>query len=332
MKKQLYRVTNNFLFERFAALIDQLDREKSNLLRVLTYHRVDMPGNRPHLSPALLSATPDQFAQQMAFVYKNYTPVSMKDVLAYYDHQEPLPPRAILVTVDDGYCDFAEYTWPIAKDVGIPLTLFIATGYPDNPEQKLWWDQVYHAITTTEYRQASIPDEILSLTTKSERTSAFSRLRSYVKSLPHHDAMAWVNSFSEQLGVSPLPDNDILGWNTLRALAQDGVTLAPHTRTHPMLNRLSLDEVSEEITQSRKDLEQEIGEVLPVFAYPSGGVSDDVMRRVEAAGFRLAFTTQRGVNDLTKQHRLRIKRINVGLSTTTSMLRVQCLPSVAYIR
>ncbi|MCI0708918.1 MAG: polysaccharide deacetylase family protein, partial [Chloroflexi bacterium] len=99
-------------------------------------------------------------------------------------------------------------------------------------------------------------------------------------------------------------------------------------RTHPMLNRISLDEVSNEIIQSRDDLEREVGETLPVFAYPSGGVTDEVVQVVEGAGFRLAFTTQRGVNNLEKQHRLRIKRINVGLSTTIPMLRAQCLPSV----
>lgn len=331
MKKRLYGLTDNFLFERFVAMLDRLDREQSNLLRVLTYHRVDLPTNRPNLSPALLSATPEHFAQQMTFIRQHYTPVSMQDILAYYDQRQPLPKRAILVTVDDGYCDFAENTWPIAKEAGIPLTLFVATGYPDNPQHHLWWDQLYHALTTTESRQAETPDEVLSLATKSERVSAFKQLRSYVKLLPHHDAMAWVDSFSEQLGVALLPDNQILGWNVLRTLAQGGVTLAPHTRTHPMLNRISLDEVSQEIIQSREDLEREIGEVLPVFAYPSGGVSDDVVHRVEAAGFRLAFTTQRGVNNLEKQHRLRIKRINVGVSTTIPMLRTQCLPSVAYI-
>ncbi|MCI0712814.1 MAG: polysaccharide deacetylase family protein, partial [Chloroflexi bacterium] len=233
MKKQLYSFTDNRIFKNFVALLDWLDREQPNLLRVLTYHRVDVLTNRPYLSPALLSATPDHFARQMAFIHKHYTPVSVQDVLSYYDQQQPLPKRAILVTVDDGYCDFAAYTWPFAKAEGIPLTLFVATGYPDNPQHHLWWDQLYHAITTTKCRQAETLDGILTLTTTSERVAAFKRLRNYVKSLPHHEAMARVNSLSEQLGVSPLPDNDILSWNALRALAQDGVTLAPHTRTHP---------------------------------------------------------------------------------------------------
>jgi peptidoglycan/xylan/chitin deacetylase (PgdA/CDA1 family) len=267
----------------------------------------------------------------MAFIRKHYTPVSMHDVLAYYDQQQPLPRRALLVTVDDGYCDFAEHIWPIAKEEGIPLTLFVATGYPDNPQHHLWWDQLYHAITTTTCRQAKTPVGNLTFTTTSERVAAFKRLRRYVKSLSHHEAIAWVRAFSEQLGVSSLPDNEILDWNALRALARDGVTLAPHTCTHPMLNRLSLDEVSNEIIKSRDDLERAIDEVLPVFAYPSGGVTDEVVDRVEAAGIRLAFTTQRGVNNLEKQHHLRMKRINVGASTTIPILRAQCLPSVADI-
>ena len=37
----------------------------SNRLPVLTYHRVDLPDSRPDLDPAMVSATPRDFEQQI---------------------------------------------------------------------------------------------------------------------------------------------------------------------------------------------------------------------------------------------------------------------------
>ena len=70
MKKRIVALTDNLIVERFIALLDWFDYERPNLLRVLTYHRVDEPANCQNLAPALLSATPEIFAQQMAYVKK----------------------------------------------------------------------------------------------------------------------------------------------------------------------------------------------------------------------------------------------------------------------
>ena len=61
------------------------------------------------------------------------------------------------------------------------------------------------------------------------------------------------------------------------------MTLASHTRTHPLLTRVPAETVREELRASLEDLEREIGSVPPLFAYPGGrydeGVVQLVMRR-----------------------------------------------------
>src|SRR5690606_40733497 len=56
------------------------------------------------------------------------------------------------------------------------------------------------------------------------RRSTFKRIRNYVKSLPHEEAMAWVDEFCAAQGVSPIP-NPVLSWDELRQLAAEGDTL-----------------------------------------------------------------------------------------------------------
>jgi peptidoglycan/xylan/chitin deacetylase (PgdA/CDA1 family) len=107
--------------------------------------------------------------------------------------------------------------------------------------------------------------------------------------------------------------------------------LGAHTQTHPLLNRISLEEVRAEAVGSLRDLEREIGAALPVFAYPSGGVTDEIVRLLEREGFALAFTTEPGINDLGQAHPLRLRRINVGQRTNLTVLRAQLLPWTIYL-
>lgn len=331
IKKSLLWLAGSPLAAWSVSAAERLDRERVDLLRILTYHRVDTPGARPTLNPSLLSATPQTFEAQMRFIAAHYTPVSAQDVLDYLRERQPLPRRAITVTFDDAYCDFAEHAWPVLKRYNIPATLFVPTAYPDNPDRRLWWDQLFDAVSRTTHPALAFDDQRLPLTTPAERLAAFKRLREHVKSLPHDQALAWVDSINAQLEVAPPAENHIMGWDALRQLAREGVTLAAHTRTHPILTQVSLDQAREEARASRRDLERETGPVLPVFAYPSGGFSRALADALQADGFEAAFTTVRGINRLTTANPLLLDRINIGSATPLPALRAQLLPSSAII-
>jgi peptidoglycan/xylan/chitin deacetylase (PgdA/CDA1 family) len=124
-------------FDRFVELLENADSQKPGFLRVLTYHRIDEPTRRPWLDPGLISAVPEEFAKQMDYLAASYQMVSVGDVLTAVKSQniKDLPPRAVLVTFDDGYCDFEEQAWPVLREHKIPAILFVPTAYPDHPER-----------------------------------------------------------------------------------------------------------------------------------------------------------------------------------------------------
>jgi len=77
-----------------------------------------------------------------------------------------------------------------------------------------------------------------------------------------------------------VPELRLLDWEELGALAEAGVELGAHTRTHPDLTRLDVSARHDEIAGSVSRIEEETGRRPRSFAYPFG-FHDDAC--VEAA-------------------------------------------------
>ena len=144
LKESALLAAKSSAFDRFVRLLENVDARQPGFLRVLTYHRVDEPTRRPWLDPGLISATPRDFDKQMAYLARHYKVVTTQDILEAVKSRNymNIPPRAVMVTFDDGYADFEEQAWPILKRYKIPATLFVPTAYPDHPEFTFWWDDL----------------------------------------------------------------------------------------------------------------------------------------------------------------------------------------------
>lgn len=311
MSKQiLQRLVNSRVAAALLSGLERVDRTAPNQLRILTYHRIGS------------AAT---FEQQMRHLAQRYKAVSMAELFAVFEGKRTLPPRAVMVTFDDAYQDFANDAWPIMQRYGIPATVFVATAFPDQPERVFWWDRLQLALSrTTQTTLTQSPWGQLPLDTTAQRTTAYKRLRDHVKTLPHQEAMALVDRLYRALGSPPVT-NDVLGWDALRRLAKEGVTLGAHTQTHPLMNRVSPDEAVAEAFASLRDLEREIGPVYPTFAYPNGSFTNAVVDKLKAGGMALAFTTGAGKNQLPATDWLRLRRNNIGPNATVPIVQSRLL-------
>ncbi len=300
------------------------------MLRILTYHRV-VPSEGGTLAGSLASATRKAFDRQLAHLVEKYQVVSMSEVLEAAARGARLPEKSVLITFDDGYRDFAEVAWPLLKARRLPVTLFVPTGYPDQPHQVFWWDRLFWAFLRTRCNPwTDGTGRTFSLRSQAGRISGYRAVSSWIKSLPHDEAMALVERICQELGEEQPAPSDVLGWAELRRLADEGVTIGAHTRTHPILTRLPDDRLREEIVGSQEDLDRNIGRVLPIFCYPDGGHDERVLRLLRQEGFCLGFTTADGHNDLRSTDLLRLARTNITPRTTLSVFRFRLLRYAHY--
>ncbi len=303
------------------------------MLRVLTYHRVADPQSTPWLNPAMVSALPAVFEQQMAYLSRRYAALTLEEVIDAAARGTKLPRRAVLITFDDAYRDFGEIAWPILRRNRLPATLFVPTGYPGDPARSFWWDRLFRSIADYPGDTISVAEiGDLPLFAPPFRRQAVRRLQALVKSMPHAEAMRLVDSVCAAGGAATPPaPASVHGWEELRSLAGDGVALASHTRNHALLTRLPPEEVREEVRGAACDLERETGRTLPAFCYPAGAHDETVVRILREEGVALAFTVLDGQNDLNTVDPLRLRRTNITPRTSAPIFRLRLQRWASYL-
>jgi len=116
-------------------------RNGSNLINlkdvpVLNYHKVDMLNHA-------LSVSPQEFEEQMEYLYKNeYTTITPDQLMAYLKYGKQLPDKPIMITFDDGYLDNYSNAYPIMKKYGFTATIFLVTNLVGHDSRFMTWDQV----------------------------------------------------------------------------------------------------------------------------------------------------------------------------------------------
>jgi peptidoglycan/xylan/chitin deacetylase (PgdA/CDA1 family) len=315
-KELVSAITNNPVSAHLMTFLERMQKERPNYLRVLTYHEVEEV---------------DGFNKQMAYLAQNFHVISLERVVEAVLGGDPLPPRSVLITFDDACRNFAECAWPFLKDFNLPVTVFVPTSFPSQPDNVFWWDRLQHAFHNTTRRDLiETPIGEISLATEPQRRQAASRLKKSFRFLPYSEVMAWTYQLCGELGTSQ-PKSRVLSWDDLRRLADEGVALAPHSQTHPYLDELTAKEVKAEATGSLRDLEREIGKTLPVFAYPNGRFRNETVQALQQAGFVMAFTTIRGVNDLDTADPFQLRRVNIGSHATLPVLRARLLHASRFL-
>lgn len=303
------------------SMLERLDPGRAGSLAVVTYHRVaDPPGGAPHTS---LFVAPDDLRAHVDAVRSRYNVVSAEDLLEARSGRRRLPRRALMFTFDDAYIDFATSAWPILRERSLPATLFVPTDYPDRPDRWFWWQRLGEILTDDPSVSTIVtPIGDLPVETAQERRQAYRALRDHAKRVPLADANAMVERVAHDLGAHDAVPH-VLGWDDLRRLADEGVAIAPHSRSHSLLPSLSDAQLEDELRGSRADLERELGRAIACLAFPSGAYDQRVVRAAEAAGFAVAFSTRRGVNVLSDARWLELMRVNVGYGANSTLLRAQ---------
>jgi len=86
----------------------------------------------------------------------------------------------------------------------------------------------------------------------------------------------------------------LLRWSQVRQLAVRGITFASHTVSHPRLSKLDPQTLRRELDQSKKTLEDQLGQGVDLISYPYGDFNEQVLATVRECGYRAGCGVDRG--------------------------------------
>jgi len=303
-------------------------------LPILAYHRVvDMgPEVEFPFDPELVSATPADFREQMNYVTTHFDAVTFRDVLAYIDGGSTLPARPIIVTFDDGYLDNYTHAFPILRELNLPATIFVSTGYV-GAQDTYWYDHLAYAI----YRAAA--GTFVLGTTRFQLDDVASRRRAaadairFLRGVPDAVRRAHLVQLAERLDYSIRDEHRPLSrpmeWSQIVEMHEAGIEIASHTVSHPALSQCDDETLAFELWESRRELESQLGVPVEVIAYPFGGpgeYDERVMRSAARSGYRLAASYTSGRNPFATLAAYELRRLHVerytDLATLASMLQL----------
>ena len=106
-------------------------------------------------------------------------------------------------------------------------------------------------------------------------------------------------------------------WDQVRWLCLEGFEIGLHTRTHVDLGEVFHTRVSEEIVESRRELEEKLSIPIDLFAYPYGGknhMKEESRDIVKAVGLRCCCSCFGGLNSAGTDP-FRLRRIPISSSS-----------------
>jgi peptidoglycan/xylan/chitin deacetylase (PgdA/CDA1 family) len=285
-----------------------LHRTTASGLAVVTYHGVLPRGYQPvdaAFDGNLVSA--EMLRRQLRLLKDHYSVITPADALAWREGRRGLPPRAVLLTCDDGLLNCLTDMLPVLVEEKVTCLFFVTGASAAESRTMLWYEELFLLLL----RAPNGPFEISGdgITIEGDLRSREERRALWwnsVKRLSQVSAesrelslqRAWSQLRREELPELNLENQaaarrfGLLTVTELRQLAAAGMTIGAHTLSHPMLSQLPVQLAQAEMSLSRARLESVLQERVWALAYPFGdpeSVTPQVLSMAEDAGFAAAF-------------------------------------------
>lgn len=216
---------------------------------------------------------------------------------------DPLDRPSALITFDDGHYNLLEHAAPLLRRLGVPAIVHVTTGHIGTGTP-LWTEELEWLVQGWRGSDLPAPDGATRLPVPSHvegREALAHRIRGVSKTLPDRRRSEYLAALRAE-GNSVACETErqafrFLDWDGVRALRDRGFAIGSHTVDHTILTKLSDVDLDHQLRESRSRIQAELAAPCPFIAYPNGGPSDvsqHVLQRVRAAGYRVGFTTTGG--------------------------------------
>lgn len=250
-----------------------------NQLLILCYHGISIQDEHEWWPGVFM--TESCFRRRLHLLRsRGYNVLGLSEALVRVDNGT-LPPRAVVITADDGYLNSPQTLVRACADFDFPLTIYVTT-YHSAKQTPIFNVMVQYLLWKTcktglsgDFSKLGLPDtQYLDLSGQEKRRAVAQQIIAYGRDCgdenQRQEILKELSALMEldYQAMSSAGIFRIMDAQTIRALAEQGVDIQLHTHRH----RFPADKAvaCREIEENRQYLEPLVGKPLTHFCYPSG--------------------------------------------------------------
>lgn len=273
------------------------------------------------------------FRGQIEFMKNNFNVVTMEQVIDAVEGKSELPPKAILLTFDDGYIDNYTYALPVLEEFGVQGSFFIP-GKTFTTHQLLDVNKIHYILASAdiyrlvedvkkemdyyrgreydyapteelfqEYAVASRFDIKETIFVKRMlQTVLPEKLRNRISS----------NLFEKYMGITEeqLAYELYMTESQIKTMKRHGMFIGVHGYDHYWLGNLSPEQMRQDIAMALDTLDAFIDRKHWVMNFPYGNYNQDVLDYVKSQGACAGLTTEVRIAEIGKDNALELPRLD----------------------
>lgn len=266
-------------------------------LRIICYHGFAVAEEHKYRSTLFIRE--ELFLRRMEYLRREGYPILQLGEAIEALSAGRLPPCATVITMDDGWRGVYSVGLPIIKQMQLPVTVYVATYYVENP-MPVYTVAASYLFWRTRALRVDLPRGLGMFELPAEAQEAEDLALEFGNSLSAAERLAFLKELAEALEV-PFAEIEeqqlfaVMDEQQLRSLSDAAVDIQLHSHRH----QWSLDDrakVESEIVENREFLKRIIPHPLEHFCYPSGVYALHQGEWLAALGLKSATTIEPGLN------------------------------------
>lgn len=226
----------------------------------------------------------------------------------------PKNEKGLLLTFDDGYLDNLTTALPILERYQVPCVIFCTTGFID---KSVYPYELELAEIVEHHEFLNLPDHKNKTTIEShtDKKRAYKKMRLPLKNKEFNkkerflEKLAEINDYDRE----KFQTEQFLSWNDVFKLSQHPlVTIGAHSVHHEPLAKQSIIRAYNEISRSKKIIEEKINTKVSHFSYPYGSNSFFIRQLLRILSYNFAYTTaEKKVVNISMTNKVAIPRFDI---------------------
>lgn|GEM_PF-433189 len=242
----------------------------------------------------------DLFVSSLDFFRRHYRVVSLQDVLRARREGAGLPPRALLISFDDGWLDNVDYALPALRSAGLPAVMFVAADAV-GARQPFYQERIVSA-----WRLGKLSLEALAASVAEYSGETLDSVRAGIdglraliarlETMPSTSRRAVLERHADALNDDLQHMIDV---DDLARLRAGGVELGLHGKSHVAMTRA--DDLANELGGARAAMAAMLSPQSPdeglasdacaTMSFPHGAFDDAIAAQARESGYELLFTS-----------------------------------------